>query len=201
MKRILLLITLCIIGVGGVAMARSRWTVSPRDLVPSKMMGLASSPSTPFAATITPAIPKKLRIPSLSIDASVESVGMDEQGNMDVPKLTENVAWYSLGFKPGEQGSAVIGGHYDTATGAPAVFYELSSLQNGDKVIVSDERDKEYVYVVEDSTIYGFDQLPMQEIFADSTQALLRLITCSGTFDAITKNYSKRLVVTARLQS
>lgn len=48
---------------------------------------------------------------------------MDAKGNMDIPKRDENVAWYQIGYYPGSKGNAVIAGHYDTATGSPAVFY------------------------------------------------------------------------------
>jgi sortase (surface protein transpeptidase) len=86
--------------------------------------------------------PVRLIIPSLKIVTMSESVGMDQQGRMDVPKDVVNVAWYQLGVKPGEVGNAVFAGHYDKPDGSPAVFYDLNQLQSGDELIVEDEDGK-----------------------------------------------------------
>ena len=57
-------------------------------------------------------LPLRLRVPSIGVDASIEYVGLTKAGAMEVPKLHPNVAWYSLGTRPGDRGSAVIAGHY-----------------------------------------------------------------------------------------
>lgn len=140
-------------------------------------------------------IPRKILIPKIGVNAAVESVGLDAQGRMDVPKLDENTAWYNLGYKAGENGSAVIAGHFDNKFGGPAVFYNLSDLEAGDEIIVIDNLGNEYTFVVSGKKLYGFDQLPLEQIFASSGKARLNLITCDGAFDRATKNYSQRLVV------
>lgn len=58
------------------------------------------------------ASPVRLKIPKINIDAAIESVGLTPEGAMDVPKSHTNVAWFNLGPRPGEQGSAVINGHF-----------------------------------------------------------------------------------------
>jgi LPXTG-site transpeptidase (sortase) family protein len=149
---------------------------------------------------ILPAVPARVKIPSLDIDAHVETVDLDDKGNMDVPKEDENVGWYSLGFRPGEQGSSVLAGHLDTKAGGPAVFFHLDKLKSGEQVQVTDGQGQVFVYIVESSKEYPYDKLPLQDVFA-STEPLLRLITCKGSFDSQAENYSDRLVVTARLQT
>ena len=42
---------------------------------------------------------------------AVEDVGLTPGGAMDVPKGPSDVAWFDLGPRPGEVGSAVIAGH------------------------------------------------------------------------------------------
>jgi hypothetical protein len=64
---------------------------------------------------------------------------------------------------------------------------------------VTDTEGAVHTYTLESQEVYVFDGLPLQDIFA-SSEPLLRLITCEGEFDSVTKNYSHRLVVTARLQ-
>ncbi len=75
------------------------------------------------------AIPVKLVIPKLKIDVMVESVGLDDKGRMDVPKGVTNVAWYSLGVKPGQAGNSVIDGHFDQPDGSPSVFFKLNQTK------------------------------------------------------------------------
>src|SRR5258706_4423241 len=89
---------------------------------------------TTSAPTSTPSsagTPVRISIPKLQLTAAVEAVDTDTQGRMDVPKHVQDVGWYAMGTKPGEKGSAVIDGHLDTVTGAPAVFYFVSKLQAG----------------------------------------------------------------------
>ena len=57
---------------------------------------------------------------------------------MDVPKQPDDVAWFDLGFRPGQKGSAVIDGHSGWKDNRPAVFDNLSKLKNGDKIYVED---------------------------------------------------------------
>ena len=145
----------------------------------------------------TTAVPTKIIIEKLGINAPIESVGLDIQKRMDVPKDPDNAGWYNLGYKPGETGSAVIAGHVDTPTGAPAIFYNLSELEKGDEIKTTDESGNSYLFTVEKSIIYDFDKVPLDEVFANKDKKRLNLITCDGTFDKANKNYTKRRVVYA----
>lgn len=138
--------------------------------------------------------PHLLVIPKLGITTSIEHVGLDNQRRMDVPKDFQNVAWYELGFEPGQDGSAVIAGHYDTPNGSPGVFYDLHTLEEGDEIIVK-ENGKSLTFKVTHTEIYPFDQIPLEEIFNSTDKKRLNLITCDGIFDTSTQNYSSRYVV------
>jgi LPXTG-site transpeptidase (sortase) family protein len=146
-------------------------------------------------------IPKTLAIPSLNITANVESVGMDNQGRMDIPKNDFNVAWYNLGFKPGDKGSSVIDGHFDRVSGAPAVFYLLGNLKKGEKIIVSNGSNEELTFVVTKKAYYPFNAFPLEEVFNTTDKPRLNLITCDGVFDTSTHNYSQRLVIYSELET
>jgi sortase A len=142
--------------------------------------------------------PQTIIIEKIGVNAPVESVGLDTENKMDVPKDPDNAGWYNLGYKPGKVGSAVIAGHVDTPTGAPAVFYKLSSLVKGDKIVVRDINGAEYEFEVIENTLYDFDKVPLQKVFASSDAKRLNLITCDGAFDRESKNYTKRRVVYAK---
>lgn len=157
------------------------------------------------AATVEPlqpqyAEPQTLSIPKINVVASVEPVGEDNQGRMDVPTHADNVGWYRLGYKPGEKGSAVMDGHLDTVTGAPAVFYSIGQLSEGDQIIVTDKNGKNLTFEVTNIQTYPFDQVPLKAVFGPSEKPMLNLITCVGTWDVGSRNYSSRLVVYTQLK-
>jgi hypothetical protein len=57
-------------------------------------------------------LPVRLKIPSIGVDARIKPVGLTADGAMDVPAGPADVAWFDLGPRPGEIGSAVVAGHY-----------------------------------------------------------------------------------------
>jgi sortase A len=145
--------------------------------------------------------PVTLVIPKLNIEADVEHVGMDAKGNMDIPKADMNVAWFEPGYKPGEKGNAVLAGHLDTKTGAPAVFWDLDKLDPGDSLLVTTADGEELKYIVTQKKIYPAESFPLQEVFGPSNTSRLNLITCEGTYSKTNRNYSHRTVVYSILQN
>lgn len=165
--------------------------------VPESILGIAPSPSPdPVTEPLT------FSIPSLGIqNAAVESVGLDKEGKMDIPKKDENVAWYNLGAKPGEVGNAVLAGHLDTKSGSPAVFYNISKLKPGDELQVKSKDGKEYKYSVTSVERYELAEFPLIEVFGAGDKPRLNLITCEGNYDKDSRLYSHRLVVYSELKS
>ena len=161
---------------------------------------VASVTSNSFHNFVRPSVglPVRLVIPAIKIDAPIELVGLTSDGAMDVPKSQGAVAWYDLGPRPGEFGSAVIDGHFGVLkNGAPSVFDDLSALQPGDSIKVIDEAGIEMIFVV--GQIRNYDPLAdATDVFNSSDgKAHLNLITCEGVWNKQTKNYSQRLVVFA----
>src|SRR5260221_1494026 len=96
-KRTPFLVILLVICIGGllgrrIIISQSRQISYRNSTTPTPLVG----------------IPVEMRIPKLHMDAQIESVGLDSHQRMDVPKKVNDVAWYNLGSKPGEKGSAVI---------------------------------------------------------------------------------------------
>lgn len=198
MKKLLLFLTACT--AAGVLFIKINYPQLPNQQVSVSPPLSSVTPQQSEVLSVTnPTTPTHINIPAIGVDAIVESVGLDEQGKMDVPQKNENVAWYNLGYKPGEQGSAVMAGHFDTVTGAPAVFYNLSRLKKGDIITVTDLNGETYTYTVNQTIIYPYNKLPLQQIFASNDSSVLNLITCEGTFNQTTHNYSDRTVVSADL--
>jgi len=140
--------------------------------------------------------PVRLKIPSISVDATIQYVGITSDGAMDVPKGPNDVAWFKFGPRPGEQGSAVISGHYGGwKNGAQSVFNDLSKLKKGDKLYVKNDKGAITAFVVRESQTYD-PKADASEVFGSSDgKAHLNLITCGGVWINAQKTYSNRLVV------
>ena len=140
-------------------------------------------------------LPVRLKIPSINVDAPVEYVGLTPDGVMDVPKERANVAWFNLGPRPSEKGSAVMAGHYGWKNGKISVFDNLYKLSKGDRVYVEDEKGVVTSFVVRESRRYD-PKADASVVFGSSDdKAHLNLVTCEGIWNKIFKSYSKRLVV------
>lgn len=174
---------------------------------PRSLSNTDLSPTVPSKQTQTvtedktAVLPHTFTIPKLGIHTTIEAVGLDSEKKMDVPKNADNVAWYNLGHAIGSNGSAVIAGHYDKGTGAPAVFYDLSKLSSGDKIEVTMNNGKRYTYLVTKIQTYPHDAVPLEEVFNTTDKGMLNLITCEGVFNSNTNLYSKRLVVYSELSN
>ncbi|MCR4275873.1 MAG: class F sortase [Candidatus Parcubacteria bacterium] len=145
----------------------------------------------------TSSLPVRLKIPAIQVDAAVLPIGLDSGGAMDVPKGPVDVAWFDKGPRPGENGSAVIAGHFGWKENIPAVFDDLSSLRKGDKIYVENDTGEITTFVVRESRLFG-EQGNAAEVFSSSDgKAHLNLITCEGVWNKETKSYSERLVVFA----
>lgn len=141
-------------------------------------------------------LPVRLKIPNINVDASVEYVGLAPDGAMDVPKERADVAWFKLGSRPGENGSAVIAGHYGWKNGKASIFDNLHKLRKGDKLYIEDEKGVIISFVVRESRRYDPGE-DASDVFGspDDGKSHLNLITCEGVWDKVSKTYSKRLVV------
>ncbi|MDO8520971.1 MAG: class F sortase [bacterium] len=140
-------------------------------------------------------MPVRIKIPVIYIDAAIEKVTVTSDGAMDVPKAPADAAWFSLGPRPGESGSAVIAGHYGWKNGVQAVFDNLYTLRKGDKVYVEDEKGVTTTFVVRELRRYGENEDASGVFVSNDGVSHLNLITCEGVWNKDTKSYSKRLVV------
>lgn len=170
--------------------------IKPTGIQAQTSQGNTISPQKSNIASA--AIPTHLAIPVLGIDTTIQSVGKDKVGNMDVPSNATEVAWYNLGALPGEAGNAVISGHYDDKKG-PAIFYKLGKLKVGDDIRITDTTGVVRLFKVMEAASYPYNKAPLNKIFGFDLHRDLNLITCMGRWNPRTHTYSQRLVVYARL--
>jgi sortase (surface protein transpeptidase) len=120
---------------------------------------------------------------------------MTADGAMDIKKNPDDVAWYNLGARPGNIGSAVIAGHYGWENGKGSVFNELHTLQPGEEVSVTDERGGKVTFIVRESRRYDPDADASAVFLSNDGKSHLNIITCEGIWNAKQQTYSGRLVV------
>jgi len=140
--------------------------------------------------------PVRLKIPAINVDAFIEYVGLTPDGAVDVPKNPANAAWFNAGPQPGENGSAVITGHYGRwKNGETSVFDNLYKLKKGDKLYVENAKGVITAFVVQEIRNYKPDAYAYDVFISSDGKSHLNLITCDGVWDNNVKSYSKRLVV------
>ncbi|MGI5379851.1 class F sortase [Streptomyces sp. CA-251387] len=139
-----------------------------------------------FAGAVQPlpyAMPERVRIDSIQVDAPMIPVGLDADGWVGAPPPEDpNLAgWFTGSVSPGEKGTAVVVGHVDNNQG-PAVFYGLGALKPGNRVEVSRQDGKTAVFQVYGVEVFEKNNFPGDRVYASKGSAELRVITCGGGF-------------------
>lgn len=168
----------------------------------SHLQNANSAPTVPPIGQTNAALnPVHLIIPAIAINAPVEWIGTQSNGDLATPTQNpwENVGWYNLGPHPGERGSAVIDGHLDRPGGYPAVFWRLHDLHIGDEILVMNTTGKPFHFQVTRIAFYTPQEAPIQDIFGNWGGTYLNLITCAGDWIPSQHQTNLRLVVYSSL--
>jgi len=148
------------------------------------------------------ALPQRIDLPELGVQAPVVARGLDGQGAIDPPPYDQAgvVGWYAAGVRPGAAGAALMVGHVDTET-RPAVFYKLSAVRPGETVRVIRDDGKVAEFTVDDVQVQDRDRFDARQAYGQRRpgRAELRLITCGGTFDRVSRSYTANVIVSAYL--
>lgn len=154
-----------------------------------------SSATSTTALEVTFGLPTRLKIPKINVDAAVEQVGLAANGTMDIPKNIDNVAWFQFGARPGENGSAVITGHYGWKNGKALVFDSLDKLSKGDKLSIENDKGVAITFIVRESRSFDPKANTSDVFLSNDGKPHLNLVTCEGVWNEDSKNYPSRLVV------
>jgi LPXTG-site transpeptidase (sortase) family protein len=162
----------------------------------------ASKPPKPSDPALPRSAPTRLLIPQIGVDAPFTDLAIGPSGALDAPPQDDVnlVGWFAAGVSPGEHGTSIIAGHVDTVT-SPAVFAELSELKAGHRFHVRRKDGTTATFVVDAVESFHKDTFPNERVYADTPDAQVRLITCSGRYDRKAKDYTENLVVFAHLDA
>jgi sortase (surface protein transpeptidase) len=190
-----------LLAVVGGTVGLTRLTGRPAD-VPRPLAKPAPAPHGIFAAPPQPhsskrvARPVELTIPAIRVHTALEKLGRTPKGALQVPDSTTIAGWYTGSPRPGEIGSSIIAGHIDSTAG-PAVFFRLRLLRKGELVYVQRADGTLVVFSVSAEHTYPKNDFPTEQVYGPVPDAELRLITCGGTFDPVTRSYLSNVVVYA----
>ncbi|MFF9497099.1 class F sortase [Streptomyces flaveolus] len=150
-------------------------------------------------APLAYAVPDRVAIPAIQVDAPIMPVGLDADGWIAAPPSEDpNLAgWFTGAVSPGEKGTAVVVGHVDNTRG-PAVFYGLGALKKGNRIEVSRQDGKTAVFEIYGIEVFEKDDFPGDRVYASKGTPELRVLTCGGGFTK-QNGYDGNVVAFARL--
>lgn len=149
------------------------------------------------AYTVSSDLPRLITIPSIGVSARVRSVGVNSQGNIDVPKNLNDTAWYDGSAKPGQDGQVFIDGHTSFSNTIDAAFNDLPKMKAGDQIVVETGNGTKYTYRVTATETVNADKVDMGKalnVQGDSKKGIT-LMTCTGKFNYRTQTADKRFIV------
>ncbi|MFM9367987.1 sortase domain-bontaining protein [Streptomyces sp. Da 82-17] len=148
--------------------------------------------------------PRRLRVPSIGVDAEVLPLGLDARGAIEVPSFDDamKVGWFTPGSRPGRPGPTVLVGHRDAPAEPPgrgyrpAVFARLDRLAPGATVETTSGDGHRVRFRVTSVNTYRTNAFPTEKVYGPVPDSQLRLITCGGTIDR-TGHWNANVVITA----
>src|SRR5438067_2458109 len=140
---------------------------------------MAFATPSQVAAQGVGSVPVQIDIPRIGTHAAVVPLGEDEDGAMAAPEDPDTVGWYELGMGLGTPGNALLDGHVDWG-GRLRVFGLLRQLAPGDTIQITDSAGNALAYSVAWTRLYDADTAPVNEIFAQTGDEEITLITCGG---------------------
>lgn len=170
-------------------------TPDPTLPAPGTLVTRAPAESPP--ATSPPGDPLQVRIPAIGVKSDLIALRLNPDESMEVPPYGLS-GWYALGPKPGAAGPAVIAAHVDSKKG-PDVFFRLRELKPGDRVEVAYAGGRTVVFTVNQQEVVEKEALPVERIWNQTSEPVLRLVTCGGEFDRATGHYVSNVIVYASM--
>lgn len=175
-------------------------SASPSAEVPSTAPGSSVGSTAALPPVMAESQPVSVRIPSTNTQSELLSLGLQDNGSLEVPPGNPGApaGWYNQSPTPGERGPAVLLGHVNATDGGPGVFAHLRDLAAGDTIEVTREDGTTAVFTFTRGEQYSKDAFPTQTVYGNTEGSELRLITCDG-YNPDTGEFNDNYVVSAKL--
>jgi hypothetical protein len=169
----------------------------------SSWTGTFTTPACGTGTGEAPPAGMRMTIPRIGVDAPVNVRVVGPDGNMGNPNGKDDAIWYDFsafsgmgGFPGTPKSNALFSGHVDYHPNFTAVFWDLRQLVPGDEIDIYLMDGTPLRYVVQWTQWIG-DTENFAAFASGTGEEVLTIVTCTGTFDSATRNYSNRLVVRA----
>ncbi|MFD8270804.1 class F sortase [Streptomyces flaveolus] len=168
-----------LVGCGGGHGAEEAATAPHARTAPSAQAH--DGPARPLGRSV----PVGLRIPAIGVDTPVMPLGLEPDGTVQVPPVTDHdrAGWYRHSPTPGQVGPSVVLGHVTVGTHGDGVFRHLARLHRGDRIEARLENGTVAVFTVTSVRTVAKAAFPTRDVYGDVDRPELRLITCGGPHD------------------
>lgn len=157
--------------------------------------------SSPAAVAEVP-LPVSVEIPDLDVRSTLIDLHLDAADHLEAPPVTEpmQAGWYADGVRPGAVGPAVIAAHVsgrpaDSDHSVPGLFAHLAGLKAGALVHVIRADGSDVTFAVDRVETEDKTEFPTADVYSDTDNEQLRLITCGGRFDPAKRRYLDNVIV------
>lgn len=156
------------------------------------------STSSSAGAGLPRSVPVSVRIPAINAQSTLVSLGLNADGSVQVPPVSTptQAGWFDGGPTPGETGPAVILGHVD-GDHQVGIFYRLHELTVGDQITVTRQDGRTVTFRVTRVQEISKNQFPTEQVYGNTADPELRLITCGGSFNSSQHSYLNNIIVYA----
>ena len=155
--------------------------------------------------TVAPDRPEILSIPKLGVSADVLPMGITNNDDIAAPTTIDQVGWYTGSALPGKDGAVVIDGHASMTGTHIGVFSYISTLVNGDKLVIERGDHQNFTYTVSHVEIDDLNSVDISRFLHtyDGANQGLNLITCTGDWigTGTNRTLNERVLVFAILQN
>jgi hypothetical protein len=179
---------------------------APTPLAPSNTPVPTPDIQVPVASAQLPRVPAvapptRLRVDAIGVDMPVTGVGVEPDGQMQLPTDPAIAGWYRFGpDAAATAGHIVLAAHVDAVDHPIGPLARLREVTPGTAVTIGAPDGSLRGFVVESLNYYEKASLPTSELFARDGDPALVIITCGGPFDSTTGRYRDNVVAIARPQ-
>lgn len=174
------------------------------EAVASDPTGEKSTASPKRQISVPPRQPATLTIEKIGVSATIQSLGVTNDGDIAAPSDSTKAGWYNASALPGNDGATIIDGHSSATGSNGGVFDNLGTLRGGDAITITRGDGSEVTYTVAHVETVDLGAVDMKRFMQpyDGAQKGLNLITCAGDWigSGDNRTLTKRVIVYATLQ-
>lgn len=148
-----------------------------------------------------PEDPKRISISKIQVESLIQRVGVDQHSKVAVPNNVHLAAWFVESVQPGKTGLSIIDAHV-SGRSTDGLFKNLHTLTENDEFTVERGDGKVLSYkVMQVTTVPEADSAAVLFSQDPKVKSQLNLITCGGSYDTASRQYTERTIVTSQLIS